>query len=156
MRMTEKPAPSRFSSARVFLRAGVAGAVAGGVGIATSELLAGLIPGAPSLVVGVGSFIIALQPPGAKDVVVSLFGTNDKLVVNIAVVLVALMVATAAGILGRRSFDYYFQNGNLHMIVLNENGATYWVTTTLDNYLSNETMKAIAGGLRPVGGRIHK
>jgi hypothetical protein len=42
------------------------------------------------------------------------------------------------------------------MIVLSENGATYWVTNTLDNYLSNETMKAIAGGLRPVGGRIHK
>ena len=103
--MTEKPAP-RFSTARLLLRAGVAGAVAGALGIATSELLAGLIPGAPSLVVGVGSFIIALQPPGAKDVVVSLFGTNDKLVVNIAVVLVALIVATAAGILGRRSFDY--------------------------------------------------
>jgi LCP family protein required for cell wall assembly len=57
---------------------------------------------------------------------------------------------------GRRSFDYYFQNGHLHMIVLSENGATYWVTNTLDNYLSNETMKAIARGLRPVGGRIHK
>ena len=57
---------------------------------------------------------------------------------------------------GRRSFDYYFQDGHLHMIVLSENGATYWVTNTLDNYLSNETMKAIAGGLRPVGGRIHK
>ena len=53
----------------------------------------------------VGSLIIALQPPGAKDVVIGLFGTNDKAAVNVAVVVVALLVATAAGILGRRSFN---------------------------------------------------
>lgn len=53
----------------------------------------------------VGSLIIALQPPGAKDVVVGLFGTNDKTAVNVAVVVVALLVATTAGILGRRSFN---------------------------------------------------
>ncbi len=57
---------------------------------------------------------------------------------------------------GRRTFDYYFESGQLHMVVLRENGATYWVTNTLDNLLSNETMKAIAEGLRPAGGRIHR
>jgi hypothetical protein len=36
------------------------------------------------------------------------------------------------------------------MIVLKENGATYWVVNTLDNALSNETMIAIARGLRPL------
>jgi DMSO/TMAO reductase YedYZ molybdopterin-dependent catalytic subunit len=83
-----------------------AGVVAGAVGLASSELLAGIIPGMPSLVVAVGSFIIAVQPPGAKDVAIALFGTNDKLAVNVAVVLVALLVAAAAGTLGRRRFDY--------------------------------------------------
>jgi DMSO/TMAO reductase YedYZ molybdopterin-dependent catalytic subunit len=87
------------------LLAAFAGAVAGAVGIAASELLAGIVPGAPSLVVAVGSLIIALQPPGAKDVVVGLFGTNDKTAVNVAVVVVALLVATGAGILARRSFN---------------------------------------------------
>jgi len=58
--------------------------------------------------------------------------------------------------IGRRTFDYYFQSGKLHMVVLNENGASYWVTNTLDNFLSNETMIAIAKGLRPVGGRLRK
>ena len=96
--------PKSTSTSSVLLAA-VAGAVAGAVGIAASELLAGIVSGAPSLVVAVGSLIIALQPPGAKDVVVGLFGTNDKTVVNVAVVAVALVVATAAGILGRRNFN---------------------------------------------------
>jgi hypothetical protein len=55
---------------------------------------------------------------------------------------------------GGRTFDYYYQSGLLHMIVLRENGATYWVTNTLDNFLSNETMIAIARGLRPTSGPV--
>ncbi len=55
---------------------------------------------------------------------------------------------------GGRTFDYYYQSGLLHMIVLRENGATYWVTNTLDNFLSNETMIAIARGLRPTSGSL--
>ncbi len=39
------------------------------------------------------------------------------------------------------------------MIVLKENGATYWVINTILDSLSNETMLAIAKGLRPLGGR---
>jgi hypothetical protein len=61
----------------------VAGAVAVAVAIAVGEIVAGLVSGAPSLVVSVGSLAIDLQPPGAKDVVVSLFGTNDKLALNV-------------------------------------------------------------------------
>jgi DMSO/TMAO reductase YedYZ molybdopterin-dependent catalytic subunit len=86
------------------LRAAAAGAIAGAVGIAASELLAGVVPGAPSLVVAMGSLVIDLQPSGAKDVVATLFGTNDKTALNVAVVVVALLVASVAGILGRRSF----------------------------------------------------
>lgn len=85
-------------------RAAAAGIVAGAVGIAASELLAGLVPGTPSLVVAVGSLVIALQPPGAQDLVATLFGTGDKTALNVAVVLVALVVAAGAGILGRRGF----------------------------------------------------
>ncbi|HEY5159481.1 MAG TPA: hypothetical protein VII83_00280, partial [Gaiellaceae bacterium] len=55
---------------------------------------------------------------------------------------------------GGRTFDFYYESGQLHMVVLRENGASYWVTNTLDNYLSNETMIAIAKGLHPAGGRI--
>jgi len=83
-------------------RPAVAGTLAAGVAIAASELVAGLIRGAPSLVTALGSLVISLQPPGAKDLMVSLFGTNDKLALNILVVAVALVVAAAAGILAAR------------------------------------------------------
>ena len=46
---------------------------------------------------------------------------------------------------GRR-FDFYYAGPNLHMIVLRENHA--WVVNTLLDSLSNETMLAIATGLR--------
>jgi LCP family protein required for cell wall assembly len=51
---------------------------------------------------------------------------------------------------GRRTFDFFYSGGNLHMIVLRENGATYWVVNTLNDALSNETMISIARGLRPL------
>jgi len=101
---TDARAATSAGPARPVLRAAGAGAVAGAVGIAASELVAGVVPGTPSLVVAVGSLVIAKQPPGAKNLVATLFGTNDKLALNVAVVVVALLVAAAAGILGRRSF----------------------------------------------------
>lgn len=96
--------PLKSSPLGAVFRAAGAGAVAGAVGIAASELVAGIVPGAPSLIVGVGSFVIAKQPPGAKDLVATLFGTNDKLALNLAVVVVALLISAAAGVLGRSSF----------------------------------------------------
>ena len=80
----------------------LAGVAAGAAGIAASELAAGLLPGFPSLVVAVGTQVIALQPPGAKDLMVNLFGTNDKLALNIFIVAVALIVAAGVGLLARR------------------------------------------------------
>jgi DMSO/TMAO reductase YedYZ molybdopterin-dependent catalytic subunit len=83
------------------LAAGLAGAVAAGVGIALAELLAGLVPGAPSLVVAIGSFVIDHQPAGAKDLVVELFGSNDKLALNLLIVVVALAIAGGFGVVAR-------------------------------------------------------
>jgi DMSO/TMAO reductase YedYZ molybdopterin-dependent catalytic subunit len=80
----------------------LAGAIAAGVSIAISELIAGLIAGAPSLVVAIGQLVIDLQPKGAKDLVVSLFGTNDKLALTLLIVIVALVIACAVGVAGDR------------------------------------------------------
>ena len=79
-----------------------AGALGAGVAIAVSELGAGLVPGAPSLVTSIGSLVISLQPPGAKELMVNLFGTNDKVALNVLVLVVALVVAAIAGILAAR------------------------------------------------------
>jgi len=51
---------------------------------------------------------------------------------------------------GGRTFDLYYSGSRLHMVVLRDNGATYWVVNTLLDSLSNETMLAIARGLRPL------
>jgi LCP family protein required for cell wall assembly len=52
--------------------------------------------------------------------------------------------------LGGRTYDLHYTGSNLHMIVLHAGGATYWVENTLLDSLSNETMLAIARGLRPM------
>jgi LCP family protein required for cell wall assembly len=52
--------------------------------------------------------------------------------------------------LGGREFDLYYSGSNLHMVVLHRGKATYWVVNTLLNSLSNETMLAIAKGLKPI------
>ena len=55
---------------------------------------------------------------------------------------------------GKRVFDLYYSGAKLHMVVLREKDATYWVVNTLDNTLSNDTMLAIARGLRPLKGKV--
>ncbi len=65
-------------------------AVAFGLGIA--ELVAGVLAPRASPVLVVGSLLIDLAPPWAKDAAIALFGTGDKaaLLVGIGIVLVAL------------------------------------------------------------------
>lgn len=91
------PAPAARLSA-------VAGAVAAGVAIGLSELVGGVLAGTSSLVAAIGQQVIDRQPPGAKDLVVALFGTNDKLALEVVVVLVVLAFGAGLGLLARRSF----------------------------------------------------
>ncbi|TMM26307.1 MAG: LytR family transcriptional regulator [Actinobacteria bacterium] len=51
---------------------------------------------------------------------------------------------------GHRTFEFFYSGQHLHMVVLKENRASYWVVNTLDDALSPETMIEIARGLRPV------
>jgi DMSO/TMAO reductase YedYZ molybdopterin-dependent catalytic subunit len=91
---TARPLPAPLAAA--------AGLVAGGLAVGLSELLAGLVAGAPSLVLAIGSLVVALQPPGAKQLMVDLFGEADKLVLNLAVLLVALGGSAGLGLIARR------------------------------------------------------
>ena len=79
------------------LRLAFAGAVSVGGALATGELLAGLLPGVPSPLLAVARFIVDIQPPGAKDFVVGLFGEADKLAFQVFIVLVALGVGVVLG-----------------------------------------------------------
>jgi LCP family protein required for cell wall assembly len=52
--------------------------------------------------------------------------------------------------IGGRTYDLYYNGPNLHMVVLRTDDARYWVVNTLLDRMSNETMLAIAKGLRPL------
>ena len=100
---TLSPAVSaRSSTSRV--DAAAAGVAAAAVALGVSELIAALLPGATSLVAAVGQVVIDLQPAGAKDLVVALFGTNDKVALEVVVVLASLAFGAVLGILAARRF----------------------------------------------------
>ncbi len=48
-----------------------------------------------------------------------------------------------------RDYKLYYNAAHLHMVAFTENGSSYWVTNTLLDSMSNETMLAIAKGLKP-------
>ncbi|MGZ4291384.1 MAG: LCP family protein [Gaiellaceae bacterium] len=52
--------------------------------------------------------------------------------------------------IGGREMSLYYSGSHLHMVVLQAHGATYWVVNTLLDSLSNETMLALAKGLKPL------
>ena len=52
--------------------------------------------------------------------------------------------------IGGRLYELHYNGPKLHMVVLRQGGASYWVVNTLLDSLSTETMIAIAKGLRPI------
>ena len=89
-----KPIPSRTAAA-------IAGLAAGAAALGVAELVAGLLPGAASPIIAVGDLVISLQPPGAKQFVVDLVGTADKLVLNLFIAAVAVAITAGIGVLAR-------------------------------------------------------
>ena len=79
------------------LRLAFAGAVAVGAALAIGELLAGVLPDVPSPLLAVARFLVDVQPPGAKDLVVSIFGTSDKLAFQVLILLIGLVVGAGLG-----------------------------------------------------------
>ena len=68
-----------------------------GAALALGELLAGLLPDVPSPLLAVARFIVDIQPPGAKDFVVGIFGTADKLAFQAFILLVGLAIGAGLG-----------------------------------------------------------
>ncbi|HEX7197251.1 MAG TPA: molybdopterin-binding oxidoreductase, partial [Candidatus Limnocylindria bacterium] len=81
--------------------AAIAGLASGAAALGIAELVAGLLPGAASPIIAVGDLVIALQPPGAKQFVVDLFGEADKLILNLFIAAVAMALAGGVGVLAR-------------------------------------------------------
>ncbi|HJS72292.1 MAG TPA: molybdopterin-dependent oxidoreductase [Acidimicrobiia bacterium] len=85
-------------------RDAVSGAVAAGLALGVSELLAGLIPGVPSLVEGLGNWVIDNVPESVKQWAITTFGTADKPVLLVGIVVVTLGIGALVGIFARRRF----------------------------------------------------
>lgn len=76
-----------------------AGIAAVAVGVGLAELLAGLIAPTGSPVLVVGSALIDLAPPWAKDAAIALFGTADKAALVVGICLVLAAAAALVGVL---------------------------------------------------------
>lgn len=85
-------------------RDAVSGAAAAGLALGVSELLAGLITGLPSLIEGLGNWVIDTAPKPVKDFAISVFGTNDKLALLVGIAVVTLLLGAVVGIYARKRF----------------------------------------------------
>ncbi|MGV8970578.1 MAG: oxidoreductase, partial [Microbacteriaceae bacterium] len=79
--------------------AALAGVVSAGVLLAIGELVSLVVGAASSPLLAVGSFVIDIFPPWAKDLVIALFGTNDKLVLLLSLGLAVVIAASIGGAL---------------------------------------------------------
>ncbi|MBT2501335.1 molybdopterin-dependent oxidoreductase [Curtobacterium sp. ISL-83] len=81
--------------------AAAAGLVAAAAFLGLAEFGALLLGGAGSPLVAVGSAVIDLAPPPAKDLMVALFGTGDKVALFVLMTAIVAVVSAGAGILER-------------------------------------------------------
>ena len=79
----------------------LSGMSAAAVAVGTGEIVAALLGGS-SIVASIGALVIALQPPGGKDLFVALFGTNDKLVLEVGIAVGGIAVGALLGLIARR------------------------------------------------------
>lgn len=95
-------AVARPSRARALWRPAAAGLAAALAGLGLAELTAAWFAPGASPVLTVGALVIDIVPPAVKELVIGLFGTADKIVLIVTIVLVLLLVAALAGILESR------------------------------------------------------
>ena len=86
------------------IKDGFAGAASAVIALGVSELAAGLLSGLPSLIEGLGNWVIDNTPEPVKHWAILLFGTNDKLVLLIGITLVAVIFGVGLGIVARKRF----------------------------------------------------
>lgn len=85
-------------------RDGLAGAGAAALALGVSEFAAGLFSGLPSLIQGLGNWVIDIVPKQIKDWAISLFGTNDKLALLIGIAITTILIGFVVGVLSRNRF----------------------------------------------------
>ena len=96
------PAARPFGATRP--QAALAGAAAAAAALGTGELLSGLRPQVPSLVLGVADLVVDEAPGDIVRWSIDTFGSDQKAVLVTGIVLVSLLVGAALGIAARDRF----------------------------------------------------
>ncbi len=91
--------PETSGRARGWVLPATAGVASVAFGVGVGELAAAVLAPSSSPFVVVGSFLIDLAPPWAKDAAIALFGTADKAALLIGIGIVLVAVSGAAGVL---------------------------------------------------------
>ena len=86
------------------VRDALSGAIAAGLALGVSELIAGLASGSPSLVEGLGNWVIDNVPKFVKDFAIDLFGIYDKLALLVGIALTTLLIGAVVGVFARKQF----------------------------------------------------
>ena len=86
------------------VRDSLAGALSAGIALGISELIAGLITSVPSLVEGLGNWVVDNVPTPVKEWAIAVFGANDKLVLLISIAAVAILIGAVVGVVARKRF----------------------------------------------------
>ncbi|WP_225847792.1 molybdopterin-dependent oxidoreductase [Streptomyces sp. HPF1205] len=82
--------------------AGLSGLLAGAAALGVAELVSGAVRPQAGPVTAVGGAVIDRTPPALKDYAVRHFGTNDKLVLQLGIVVVLALFAIALGVTALR------------------------------------------------------
>lgn len=138
------------------LLAAASGVVAALAFLAAAELAALFLGGAGSPLVAVGGAVIDLAPAGAKDLMVSLFGTGDKVALFVLMGVLMVAISAGAGILERRRPPFgamvFALGGALSLIaVTTRSGSGMW-----DGLPSVLGVGAAIGVLRPLVTRLRR
>jgi DMSO/TMAO reductase YedYZ molybdopterin-dependent catalytic subunit len=96
---SERRIPAAAATPPPSVLAGAVGILAALVTLAVAELVALMIDPASSPLLAVGSLVIDLVPSWVKDLVIALFGTNDKIVLLLCLGVVVAVLAVVAGVL---------------------------------------------------------
>jgi DMSO/TMAO reductase YedYZ molybdopterin-dependent catalytic subunit len=91
---------------RAAVRGALAGLLAGAVGVCVGFLISGFTGPVGSPVVAVGEVSIDLSPPPVKNFAITEFGSHDKVVLQIGVLVVLAVFAAVIGVLAQRRESY--------------------------------------------------
>jgi DMSO/TMAO reductase YedYZ molybdopterin-dependent catalytic subunit len=96
--------PTVFSVKSTRLRDASSGALAAGLALGMSELLAGLVVSVPSLVESLGNWVIDNVPQPVKEWAIATFGTADKPILLAGIIVVTLVIGSVVGVVARDRF----------------------------------------------------